>query len=393
MSEWPTRISEFRPQPSLERVVSGIGSVRARLAEVLDAHGAARPLIVCGGNVAQTPALDLVSGALGAAARIYDGSRPHTPVETVNRGAEQARAHRADAIIGLGGSSAIDCAKGIARLLTSGATDVRQIAPLQFGQLSAAPVVQTGERLLQVSITTTLSFAEFQPFWGCRDAGARTKQPRMDGDTARVIFLDGELAATTPARIWNETGVKAIDDALSAFVRSDAPEPFLDPLLTRAISTLSHLLPQSESDPSPEMRQRALHATWLTKAQLPRLGAYSVPSWFSTAARHSLGAVYGIAHGAASVVALPIGLRFHAASSGARQRELAAALGWPPPDHDAAPLGPGLDRLLDALALPRSLRVLGCDETQLETVADRIVHEAPTLGTRADMIARCREMY
>ena len=93
---WPTEISEFRPQESLKATISGLGAVEARLGSVLTGHGARRPMVVCGSNVVRSPAFDKVVGALDTKPVVFDGVRPHTPVEAVQEGAamSRARAHR-----------------------------------------------------------------------------------------------------------------------------------------------------------------------------------------------------------------------------------------------------------------------------------------------------------
>ena len=84
---WPTGVSEFRPQEGLKATISGLGSVEARLGDVLAAHGARRPMLVCGANVRRSESFDMVLGALNADPVVFDGVRPHTPVEAVQEGA------------------------------------------------------------------------------------------------------------------------------------------------------------------------------------------------------------------------------------------------------------------------------------------------------------------
>ena len=389
---WPTDVSEFRPQESLKAVVAGIGSVRTRLAGVLSQHGVKRPMIVCGANLAKSPVLDVVRDAAQCDVFVYDGCRPHTPVEAVNAGAAAARDGGADAFIALGGSSAVDCGKGIARLVASDTKDVADLEPADFGKLGQSPAATGVSPFPFVSITTTLSFAEFMPFWGARHAAINRKLPYLDaGAVTRTIFLDGELAADTPDGVWLETGIKGLDDAMSAFCRGTAPEPFLDPVLTEAIGALDEWLPRSRGTGQAEARQQVLTATWMTKMALPRLGRPSVPAWFSTAARHSLGGVYELPHGIGSCVSLGPGLRFHGEQTRARQTVLADALGWSYGEGDA-PLGPGLDRLLQQLEVPTTLRQLGIDNTEFDKVVANIINESPSLGSPEEIRSVCEQL-
>ncbi len=373
-------VAEFRSQDGLHAVVAGVGCVPARLAGVLGAEGVERPMVVCGANLARSPVLAAVRSLLPTAATVFDRCRPHTPVEAVDAGAAQARSAGADGLVAVGGSSSIDCAKGIARLLATGLDAVSDLVPIELDRLGAPrPCSDDAGRPIPVAtITTTLSFAEFLPFWGARQGDPGRKLAYVGGGAAaRTVFLDGGLAAHTPDAVWAETGVKALDDAVSAYCRSAGDEPFLDPVLERAVAELVQWLPRSLGADRAVERQRVLTATWMTKQPLPRLGPVT-GAWLSTAARHALGSVTGFGHGAGSCVTLPAGVRFHAAATRERQAQLAAAIGWPAAPADESPLGPGLDRLLERLHVPRRLGPVTDD--QLALVARAMVHEAPLLG-------------
>lgn len=399
MSGESGRSARFQALPGPRAVISGQGCVEERLADELARQRIARPLVVCGAQVATSPTLETVLKAAGSVGGLFTGSRPHTPAETVDACAAMARGIRADGFIAVGGSAAVDCAKGAAVLHALGAPRVAALAPLSFQNLfDGRPSGRASIPLL--AVTTTLSFAEFLPFWGARDAMARRKRPYSDQDcVARTVFLDGELASRTPDRVWCETGIKALDDAISAYCRVSGPEPFLDPLLEPAIRTLALDLPRSRTF-APEssrdrprvaaVRQRLLVACWMTKTMLPVLSPARLGAWLSTALRHSLGAVCEVAHGAASCVALPEALRFHADATRDRQSALAQAIGWP--NDGDVPLAPGLAALLEALALPTRLRDLGVGPESIPEIVRAVGEEAPGLGDDAQIRAACARL-
>lgn len=387
---WPIDVREFRPQEGLKAVISGTGAVGARLATVLSSHRAQRPMIVCGSNVARSPAFDLVLEAMAEEPVIFDGVRSHTPVETVEAGAALARHHRVDALVALGGSSSVDCAKGVARLVVSGIDDLAGLDPIDLARIRASSGVRP-DALPLITVTTTLSFAEFLPFWGSRHAGIGRKLAYADdGAVIRTIFLDGALAAHTPDHIWAETGVKALDDAIAAYCRADGEDPFCDPVNVAAVAALDKWLPRSLGEDRVAERQHVLTAAWMTKHPLPRLAGSRLPAWFSTAARHALGGVFELAHGVGSCVALPVAVRAHAEATHARQLRLAHALGWPDGDP---PLEPGLTRLLGRLGVPTSLRSAGVDPAPLDAVVEHIIAEAPGLGSPDRIRQLCEQLW
>ncbi|TML14257.1 MAG: iron-containing alcohol dehydrogenase [Actinobacteria bacterium] len=386
-----TSVSTFRVERGLRAVVCGLGAVRDRLASEVDAQHIRRPMIVCGANVAGSPVLEIVRGALDRDALVYAGSRPHTPVETVDDGAALARASDADGLIAVGGSSAVDCAKGIAVLLGTGVSNVADLAPATFGRLSEPSDASPRRRVGVVMVTTTLSFAEFLPFWGARHADTARKVPYSDSNCVdRTVFLDGEIAVHTPGSIWHETAVKALDDTIAAFCRGDG-EPFSDPILLSALRGLTGSLSAATPIDPAARRQHELIATWMTKMALPRLGAPRIGGWFSTAARHALGAVCELAHGVGSCIALPHALRYHVDATGKRQVEMAAALGWPMGNTDA-PLGLGLAEFLAELAVPTRLRDVDFEIAGLDAIVDRMLDESPDLGSHDQLRHACEAM-
>ena len=396
--------SVFHADAGLHGIVHGTGCVRAHLVDALDAQGVERPLLVCGAQVRRSPVFDVVHDLLASstgrgAPLVFDGSLPHSPSGAIDAGAAMAWAEGVDGIVAIGGSSSIDTAKGIAVLLATGTARVADLARPAPGALAAPMRAAPGVRRLPVlTATTTLSYAEFFPFWGTRLASTGAKAGYGDhGAVRRTIFLDGELAAHTPDDVWFETAVKSLDDALLVHLRSTGPEPYLDPLLLAGIRGVLADLRASATAPGavaadPEVRQRVLTAMALTKHPVPRLHGGIATDWFARAVRYALGSRHGLSHGAGTCIALAEGLRFHRDATLPRQRALLAALA---PAGDAAatgddPSGPLVAMLSEVLAplpLPRTLGDVGLDASHVDALAADIVTSMPALGDPATVSA------
>lgn len=385
---WPIEVASHHVDPGWRAVIQGVGCVAARLPDELAAQGIERPLLVCGAQVARSPAFatlhETLHRALGRAPLVFDGSAPHSPSESIEAGAAVARARGVDAFVAVGGSSSIDAAKGMAVLLATGRARVADLQPPARGGLGAPMTAAPGvPRVPVLSATTTLSYAEFFPFWGTRLAATGAKAGYGDhGAVRRTIFLDGALAACTPDTVWFETAVKSLDDALLAHLRSTGDEPFLDPLLVAGIRGVVEHLPSSRAtgDPATDAarRQRVLTAMALTKYPAPRLRSGFPTDWFARAVRYALGSRLGASHGVGTCIAMAPGLAFHHADTATRQASLAAALDAPDGDlaaHLAAAIAP--------LGLARCLDELGVDDAQIELLVDDIVTSMPGLGSRA----------
>jgi alcohol dehydrogenase YqhD (iron-dependent ADH family) len=124
----------------------------------------------------------------------------------------------------------------------------------------------------------------------------------------------------------------------------------------------------------PARRQANLMDVWLSTHPMPWRAGSRGP-WFSTTARHALGGVIGLSHGAGSCVALVEGLGFHAAATGERQADLAARL------NAGGRLAPAMAEWLERLGAPKRLRELGVASESLDRVAEHMAYEAPDLGS------------
>jgi alcohol dehydrogenase class IV len=384
----------FRPLEGIRAIVSGVGAVREHLGTQLDEQGVRRPMIVCGANVSASPVLTIAREAAGRPAAVFTGSRQHTPVDAVDAGLDAALAHRADGLIAVGGSSAVDCAKAIAVLLRSGRSAMSELPPRGYARLGDTDEVGHPDPMPVVCVPTTLSMAEFNPFFGVRDPQTATKLPYGDaGLVRRTILLDGEVAAHTPADLWAQTGLKAFDDAVWRYCCAVRAEPAADAVLEHSTADLLRLLPRSVATADPEPRQRVFAAAWLTAFPVPRAHPTVRRRWFSMAARHTLGGLIELPHGIGSCVSLRCGLRLHLEDTAQRQQRLAATLGSLDPEAAGLSLDRIVGRLLDALAVPTTLTQLGVPEATLDAVLHGILEEAPELGSPQRLREVCTQMW
>ena len=384
-------VSTYRPPESLRAVHAGVGAVGEMLGAELAAQQVKRPLIVCGANIAASPLLERVKSAAEMDCAVFAGSLPHTPYATIDAGARMAAEVKPDAVITLGGSSTSDCAKGIVVLHRTGKASVRELEPIDFANVLAPTTARDDAPTPLICIPTTLSAAEFQNFFGALDERTSRKHPYSTlGLTTRTVILDGEMAATTPAALWAETGVKALDDTLGRYCNSIHDEPAADAVHEAAIrGLLENLGPSMAGDA--DLRQKVLVDTWLTAFEMPRHQTRTRGPWFSTTARHVLGAVLHLPHGIGSCVALIEALRFHADSTGKRQRQLAERTGLALDAHGS--LADAVAQWLDTLGVPARLSVLGYDKTALNEIANEIVKEAPGLGALERVREACERMW
>lgn len=195
-------------------LVCGEGAL-LRLGELARQTGGSRVLLVTdsgivrAGHVAR--AVDTL-GTAGLEVSIFDGVRENPDTDDVDRCVEAGRVFGADLIVGMGGGSSMDTAKGANFLLSNGGRiqDYWGIgkAPLPMLPLIAIP-------------TTSGTGSECQSFALISDP--KTHQKMACGDqkaSARYAILDPVLTVSQPVRVTACTGVDALAHALETAVTS-----------------------------------------------------------------------------------------------------------------------------------------------------------------------------
>lgn len=326
-----------------------------RTGELARECGGERVLLVTDPGIRAAGHVDRVVSSLEKAGRrvcVYDQVRENPTTSDVARCVAAARAHATDVLIGLGGGSSMDTAKGCNFILTNG------------GEMKDYWGVGRATRpmLPMLAIPTTAGTgSECQSAALIADEETHQKMACLDPKVAaRVAILDPELTLSQPRAVTAQTGVDALAHALetavtrkrSAFSRMFSREAFslLAPSLPRVL--------QQPSDVAARGRMLLGAACAGTAIELSMLGAVH-------SCANPLTARFGIVHGTAVGLMLPAVLRFNAFEAAARAAyaELAHNLELVPSRADEASAAQQLVRhvecLLSAAGLARSLAEAG----------------------------------
>src|SRR5208282_3193149 len=146
------------------------GGAREMLPKVLAGLGASRALVVCGKTVAAGRLLKRVLAVLGAnCAGVFNEVSAHTPLPMVERALAAMRAAGADAILSVGGGSAIDAGKGLALLgMATGPLDSYRVRYGSEGELAQQGLPRSGVPHIAIP-TTSGSASEVMPTSAIRD--------------------------------------------------------------------------------------------------------------------------------------------------------------------------------------------------------------------------------
>lgn len=148
--------------------------------------------------------------AAGLQVTVFDEVQHDPTTADVERGLEAAKQANIDLIVGLGGGSSMDCAKGINFLLTNGG---RMEDYCGFGKASKP-------MLPLIAIPTTAGTgSEAQSF--ALIANSKTHMKMACGDkkaAARIAILDPKLTLSMPPFVTAATGIDAISHAIESHV-------------------------------------------------------------------------------------------------------------------------------------------------------------------------------
>jgi alcohol dehydrogenase len=194
------------------RVVFGAGCF-ARLGEIAGELGFRRALLVADDGMRAagyvSRAMSLLAGARVEAFPFHSFTANPTSAH-VEAGRAFAEPLRVDSIIGLGGGSSMDCAKGINFLLTNGGR-IEDYQGYGKARRPLAPMVAVP--------TTTGTGSEAQTYALISDAETHVKMAcGAPGAAFRAALLDPELALSQPLHVRAVAGYDAVSHAIETWV-------------------------------------------------------------------------------------------------------------------------------------------------------------------------------
>lgn len=200
---------DFQLRP---RIVFGSGTI-LQLGEVAHGLGLTRVLVVSDEGVVHAGHFESARRSLEAAGvevfAFHDFAENPTS-DHVNSGVRRAADVQPDGIIGLGGGSSMDCAKGINFVYSCGGTIQ------DYWGVGKA----TTDLLPMIAVPTTAGTgSETQSFALISDAETHVKMACGDRRAAcRVALLDPQLTVTQPRLVTALTGIDAISHAVESYV-------------------------------------------------------------------------------------------------------------------------------------------------------------------------------
>ena len=342
------------------RLVFGAGAID-RLGTLTRDLGFARPLLVSDRGLEEAGHVDRALGLLragGLEVEVFDDFDVNPDSTMVARGVAFARERRPDSIIGLGGGSSLDCAKGINLLLTNGGA----MADYRGYGHAHKPL------LPMIAVPTTAGTgSEAQSYAVIADAETHMKMACGDPQLAfRTAVLDPDLTLSQPAAVTAAGGFDAIAHAVETAVtkRRNA----ISTLFSREAFRLLNANYERVLDQPDDIAARGamqLGAFYAGVAiEQSMLGA-------AHACANPLTARYAMTHGVALAILLPHVVRWNAQATDDLYRDLVNGTPRPATARTAG------DHLADRLVeigrsggFPADLRTTGVPEQDLSDLAE-----------------------
>ena len=364
------------------RLVFEVGGL-ARLAELLRELGVERPLVVSdpglvdAGHVGR--AADILRSA-GLETAVFTDVEENPTTDHVRAGAEVGRAHRCDGLVGLGGGSAMDCAKGINVLLGDGGplSELREPTPRAL----RAPLYPS------VGVPTTAGTgSDAQSHALISDAATHRKMAcGAKAMRFRTVLLDPELLASLPHDIAAVTAMDALSHAVESAVctrRNPVSRVWAREAWTRLDASFEAFLAD---------RSNVAHgANMLLAAHFSGAAIENSMLGIAHSCANPLTAHHGVTHGVAVGLTLPTVVRFNARAAAAEYEDLAAAIGRPGGGAEAVAVR--IEELRRSARLPASLAEMGIEPETQRLASEAASQWTAAFNPRSAAVADLRAVY
>lgn len=293
--------------------ITGPGSL-ADIPARLTRYGARRPLVVASRRQCADPAFQQMLSRLEGYT-LFSDIKPNPPVSTVEAAAALYRQAHCDSLVAVGGGSPMDTAKAAAALVVRPGKAPEQLAGLLKVRRAIPPFIAvpttagTGSETTIAAVVTGADHHKYAISDLCL--------------IPRCAVLDPLLTVSLPPHTTAETGMDALTHAVEAYIgrfyRTRQTDVMAEEAVVTIFRTLEHACAHGDDVGA---RQALLTASYQAGVAFTRAGVGNVH-----AIAHTLGGLYGVGHGLANAVLLPVVLRDYGAAAHRRLARLAELVG------------------------------------------------------------------
>ena len=338
----------------------GLGS----LENLKELKGKKAAFIIGGGSVQKNGVLERAQNYLkevNIESVVFSGVEADPSIETVIKGAEFLTQEQPDIIIGLGGCSAIDAAKGMWIYYEYPDSKLEELKEL-------FAVKKLRKKAIMVAIPTTSGTGtEITGLAVITDREKGTKYPIVYYElTPDMAIIDGELSASMPENVTANTGLDALSHGVEAYA-SNISERYSDTLAKSAIELVfKNLLTAVSEGSNLEVRQAMHDASCMAGMSFNNVWLGIVHSM-----SHQIGGTFGIPHGCGNAILMPNVIRYNSKETD-KYTDLAKLIG----KSTAEEFAQAVSDLRQSVGVVASLKEYGIDQKEWEAKIDTLTENA-----------------
>lgn len=359
-----------------------------RLAEIgqrCRALGVSNPLIVTDHGSRNLPFIKQLQGYLSDAdipSGLFFDISPNPRDYEIGAGRTMFRAGGHDAIIAIGGGSAMDGGKSICLTANNDidlwAFEFEQPAPeigpdQAFPKLITVPTTAgTGAETESTAMVTHVEKGMKLCVW----------HPELKPSLA---LLDPELTIGLPATLTAWTGADAMTHAIEAYLVPGF-HPLCDGLALEGLALVAKWLPVAVHEP----QNMAARGGMLVGSCLAGI-AFLKGLGMVHAISHMVGAEYNTQHGLTNAIVLPVALRFNLPGMEPKVKRMAEAMQLE--DHSVEGFIAAVERVLDDINIPTALSDIGVPFDCAQRIAEKAIQDsAAKTNPRSATIEQIRKL-
>ena len=372
------------------KIEFGVG-ISERVPERVEECGGGRVLLVADPGVLAAGVVDKVTDALQNASMpyvLFSEIEPEPEARSIVDGVELAHSEGCDAVVGIGGGSALDSAKAIAVMLKNEG-HIRDYGGQNLVPNPGVPMIglpTTAGTGSEVTIWSVISEKEENVKYG-------VGSPYM---TATIAMCDPELTLTLPPHITASTGIDALAHALESYVNKTT-QPISEALSIRAMELIAKSLRTAVvAGENLQARSDMLRAS-LSAA----LAFHPTRRGLAHALVMPIGANYKIPHSVGVAILLPEVTRYNLIGNPQKFAKIARIFGENTEGlslRDAAELSvKAIRQLCEDVGIPDGLARYGVEEERLYDLAEAgiatgnvpVNPRKPTVDDLVGIMRRC----
>ena len=380
--------------------------VSQKAGQLVESQGWKKALIVTDQGIIDAGLLDGIQSALeenGIEQTVYDEVEPNPTTAMVNKATTMVDREGCDVIVAVGGGSSIDVGKG-ASLMATNPGEVADYEVTSAEEVAEGPI--ENHPLPLVTVPTTAGTGSEVDYWAVITDEEREfkmalgQSPLYPGSPylgAEISLVDPAMTESLPPRQTAATGFDAFSHALENHVSAACP-PIVKPMTRHVLGLVPEYLPRAYEGGGMEAREQMMFGSHVAGFCENFAGFGAIHSLAETT-----GGMYSsIPHGEAIAAYTTAVMRYNLEAVPERYADVAEAMGVNTSDlsteEAAMESVEAVERLIDQVDLPSSLRELGVAEDDLPEIAEKSldtieIHDNPRDADADDLLEIARDAY